>query len=54
MPSQLGVTHRRRWWFLRATINYMDRQVIALLKPTLQSELGWSEIGYNNIVFVCG
>lgn len=55
MPNQLGVTHRR--WsicallFFAATINYMDRQVIALLKPTLQSQLGWSEIGYSNIVF---
>jgi ACS family hexuronate transporter-like MFS transporter len=29
----------------------MDRQVIALLKPTLQVQLGWSEIGYSNIVF---
>ena len=37
--------------FFAATINYMDRQVIALLKPTLQSQLGWSEIGYSNIVF---
>ena len=55
MPNQLGVTHRR--WsicallFFAATINYMDRQVIALLKPTLQNQLGWSEIGYSNIVF---
>jgi ACS family hexuronate transporter-like MFS transporter len=37
--------------FLAATINYIDRQVIALLKPTLQSELGWSEIQYSDIVF---
>jgi ACS family hexuronate transporter-like MFS transporter len=29
----------------------MDRQVIALLKPTLQGQFGWSEIGYSNIVF---
>jgi MFS transporter, ACS family, hexuronate transporter len=37
--------------FLAATINYVDRQVIALLKPTLQGELGWSEIDYGDIVF---
>ena len=37
--------------FFAATINYMDRQVIALLKPTLQGQLGWSEVGYSNIVF---
>jgi ACS family hexuronate transporter-like MFS transporter len=37
--------------FFAATVNYMDRQVIGLLKPTLQVQLGWSEIGYSNIVF---
>jgi len=28
--------------FFATTINYMDRQVIAILKPVLQSELHWS------------
>lgn len=28
----------------------MDRQVISLLKPTLQLQFGWTEIGYSNIV----
>ena len=37
--------------FLAATINYIDRQVIGLLKPTLQQEFGWSEIDYADIVF---
>ncbi len=37
--------------FFAATVNYMDRQVIALLKPTLQLQFGWSEVGYSNIVF---
>src|SRR5579859_7429746 len=37
--------------FLAATINYIDRQVIGLLKPTLQQQFGWSEIDYSNIVF---
>src|SRR6516162_10825531 len=36
--------------FFAATVNYMDRQVIGLLKPTLQMQLGWTEIGYSNIV----
>lgn len=36
--------------FFAATVNYMDRQVIGLLKPTLQLQLGWTEIGYSNIV----
>jgi len=29
---------------LGVTKNYMDRQVIAVLKGTLQHDLGWSEI----------
>ena len=37
--------------FLAATINYIDRQVIGILKPTLQNEFGWSEIDYADIVF---
>jgi ACS family hexuronate transporter-like MFS transporter len=37
--------------FLAATINYVDRQVIGILKPTLQAEFGWSEIDYGDIVF---
>src|SRR5580698_8642921 len=31
--------------------NYMDRQVIGVLKTTLQHDLGWSEIDYGNLVF---
>jgi ACS family hexuronate transporter-like MFS transporter len=37
--------------FFAASVNYMDRQVIGLLKPTLQVQFGWTEIGYSNIVF---
>lgn len=37
--------------FLAATINYIDRQVIGLLKPTLTKEFGWSELDYGDIVF---
>src|SRR5579863_8043697 len=35
--------------FFAASVNYMDRQVIGLLKPTLQAQLGWTEEGYSNI-----
>jgi ACS family hexuronate transporter-like MFS transporter len=38
--------------FFAATINYIDRQVISILKPTLQTEFGWSEIDYGDVVFV--
>lgn len=37
--------------FLAATINYIDRQVIGILKPTLQQEFGWTELDYGDIVF---
>src|SRR5687767_12462465 len=37
--------------FFAATINYIDRQVIGILKPTLQQQFGWSEIDYADIVF---
>ena len=33
------------------TKNYMDRQVLGLLKVTLQHDLGWTDIDYSNIVF---
>jgi MFS transporter, ACS family, hexuronate transporter len=53
VPARVG---RYRWvvcglLFLAATINYIDRQVIGLLKPTLQQQYGWSEIDYADIVF---
>ncbi len=31
--------------------NYMDRQVLGVLKTTLQHDLGWNEIDYSNVVF---
>lgn len=34
-----------------ATKNYMDRQVLGLLKETLQQNFGWNEIDYSNVVF---
>jgi ACS family hexuronate transporter-like MFS transporter len=37
--------------FLATTINYIDRQVIGVLKVTLQEKFDWSEIDYSNIVF---
>lgn len=52
---QTGVG-RQRWvictlLFFAATVNYIDRQVIGILKPTLASEFGWTEIDYGWIVF---
>src|SRR4051794_32938202 len=44
-----------RWWicallFFATTINYIDRQVLAILAPQLQTEIGWSEVEYGYIV----
>jgi len=36
--------------FVATSINYMDRQVIAILKPTLQHSIGLTELGYGYIV----
>ena len=36
--------------FAATTINYLDRQVLGILAPSLQRELGWSESQYGAIV----
>lgn len=36
--------------FFATTINYMDRQVLGLLAPTLQKDIGWSETEYAHII----
>ena len=37
--------------FFGITKNYMDRQVLGVLKTTLQHDFGWNEIDYSNLVF---
>ena len=53
IPTRVG---NFRWTicgllFFAATINYLDRQVIATLKDTLQQAHVWDEIGYSWVVF---
>src|SRR3984957_11593623 len=36
--------------FVATSINYMDRQVIAILKPTLEHSIGMTEVDYGFIV----
>lgn len=36
--------------FFATTINYVDRQVLGILAPTLQKDIGWSEAQYGAIV----
>src|SRR6185503_2026308 len=55
-PREIARTGHVRWvvcglLFLAATINYLDRQVIGILKPTLQGQFAWSERDYAAIVF---
>lgn len=47
---------RYRWvvcalLFAATSINYVDRQIIGVLKPVLQSEFGWTEISFGDMVF---
>jgi len=53
--SQGELLHRMRWTicamlFAATSINYMDRQVIGLLKPTLEQSIGLTEVNYGYIV----
>ncbi|HLY17001.1 MAG TPA: MFS transporter [Bryobacteraceae bacterium] len=54
-PTDAGA-RRFRWYvcgllFFATTINYVDRQVLGLLKPALEKEFGWREADYGWIVF---
>ena len=58
MPEMLArqAAPRIRWYicgllFFATTINYVDRQVLGLLKPVLEKELRWREADYGWIVF---
>src|SRR5690242_4829183 len=56
-PQAKSFAGRFRWvictlLLIGVTKNYMDRQVLGVLKATLQHDLGWSEIDYSNLVFV--
>ncbi|MFZ3483504.1 MFS transporter [Sphingomonas sp. 3-13AW] len=47
---------RYRWGivallFTATVINYVDRQMIGVLKPTLSADLGWSETDFADVIF---
>jgi ACS family hexuronate transporter-like MFS transporter len=53
--AHLPPVGRYRWTicallFFATTINYVDRQVLGILKPLLSQDLGWNELEYGNIV----
>lgn len=37
-------------FFFATTINYIDRQVIGILKPFIANDLGWTEVDYGLII----
>lgn len=50
----MDVGQRARWLivamvFAAVTLNYVDRQILALLKPTLEAAFHWSERDYANM-----
>jgi len=56
VPSPQSPPSSYRWTicallFVVTTINYMDRQVLSILAPTLQRELSWSESQYAAVVY---
>lgn len=55
MSNPRGIAGNYRWrivalLFFATTINYIDRQVIGILKPYISDNLGWSEVDYGYIV----
>src|SRR5215469_1321820 len=55
-PAAKVRTGRVRWLvcallFAAVVLSYLDRQVLSVLKPTLQRQYGWTEIGYGDVVF---
>ena len=49
-----GSIDRRRWIvvslaFAAIMLNYVDRQIIAILKPTLQTQFGWTNRDYSHM-----
>ena len=55
MSGEGAPVGRYRWsicalLFCVITINYVDRQVIGVLKPIIEKDMRWSEVDYGNIV----
>lgn len=54
-PPNVPAPPRMRWvicalLFIATTINYMDRQILGILAPLLEDEIGWNEVAYGHIV----
>ena len=54
--EKAGIIPHLRWYvcgllFFATTVNYIDRQVLGILKPVLKQELGWDEADYGLVVW---
>ena len=52
---ELRAALRRRWWILALifgaiVLNYVDRQILSILKPTLKAHFGFDDRGYALLV----
>jgi MFS transporter, ACS family, hexuronate transporter len=50
-----GRRHHLRWYicgllFYATTVNYIDRQVLGLLKPLIERDLGWTEADFGWVI----
>ncbi|MET0338048.1 MAG: MFS transporter [Caulobacter sp.] len=56
-PTEAPASATRYRWivvsllFAAMVVNYVDRQALGVLKPTLMTEFGWTETNYADIVF---
>src|SRR5258706_10085567 len=55
-PAARKIIKNLRWYicgllFLATTINYLDRQAMAVLNPILKKEIGWDDASYGWINF---
>jgi ACS family hexuronate transporter-like MFS transporter len=56
VASAAGRVGRYRWvicslLFAATALNYVDRQMIGVLKPTISADLGWDETTYADVIF---
>jgi ACS family hexuronate transporter-like MFS transporter len=54
LPTAAGVSEARRWALLTLLIvagilNYVDRQVISVLKPMIETDMGWTDHDYGKL-----
>ncbi len=56
LRTESGARSRVRWavcglLFFATTVNYIDRQVLGILKPVLESDLHWTEADFGWVIF---